>query len=40
LVQHEAEVPNYHRKVWFDEKAMTNVFSMALMEENYRITYG
>jgi hypothetical protein len=39
VVQHEAEVPNYQGKVWFDEKAMTNVFSMALMEEKYRITY-
>jgi hypothetical protein len=38
-IDQEAEVPNYKGKVWLDEKAMTNVFSMALMEDKYRITY-
>ena len=33
-----ARVPK-HGKVWFDNQAMTNIFSLALMEDRYRVTY-
>jgi hypothetical protein len=33
-----ATVPGYS-KVWFDDKAITNIFSFALMEDKYKITY-
>jgi hypothetical protein len=34
----EATVPMYG-KVWFHDKAMTNAFSLALMEDKYCVTY-
>jgi hypothetical protein len=34
-----AKVPGYHKDVWFDPKAMTNIFAFHEMEEKYRITY-
>jgi hypothetical protein len=33
-----ANVPGYG-EVWYDEKAITNIFSFALMEDKYKITY-
>ena len=33
-----ANVPGYG-EVWYDEKAITNIFSFAEMEDKHRITY-
>ena len=38
-VRQQADVANYGT-VWFNEKAMTNVFSLASMEKRYRVTSG
>ncbi|KAL7571234.1 hypothetical protein ACA910_008892 [Epithemia clementina (nom. ined.)] len=37
-VRHKATVPGFGL-VWFDDRAITNIFSFAEMEDKYRITY-
>ena len=34
----KAQVPGFG-EVWFDDKAITNIFSFSAMEDKYRITY-
>ena len=38
-IKTKATVPGHHNPVWFDEAAVANVFSLALMEDKYRVTY-
>ena len=38
-IKKKATVPGHCNPVWFDEKAIANVFSLALMEDQYRVTY-
>ena len=34
----EATVPNYPGQVWFDQKSLANIYSLAQMSEHYRVT--
>jgi Reverse transcriptase (RNA-dependent DNA polymerase) len=38
-VTKKATLPGYHRKVWFDPKAITNILSLANVKKQYRVTY-
>jgi hypothetical protein len=38
MTKMKATVPEYG-EVWFDQNAMTNVFSLASMEDKFRVTY-
>ena len=37
--QTEATVPGFWKRVWFDERAITNIFAMHELAQQYRITF-
>jgi hypothetical protein len=39
-VKHKAKMTGYHRDVWDDKKAITNILSLSNVIKQYRVTYG
>ena len=37
--RHVAHVPGYQNKVWFHKEAISNIFSLAKVRKQYRVTY-
>jgi uncharacterized protein YodC (DUF2158 family) len=38
-VKHKAKMAGYHRDVWFDKKAITNILALSNVIKQYRVTY-
>jgi hypothetical protein len=38
-VSHQAKVDGYDKKVWFSEKAITNIVALSNVSKQYRVTY-
>jgi hypothetical protein len=39
LVTRKAKVAGYHKEVWYDKKAITNIVALRNMQKQYRVTY-
>jgi hypothetical protein len=38
-VNHKAKMAGYHRDVWYDKKAITNILALSNIIKHYRVTY-
>jgi uncharacterized protein YodC (DUF2158 family) len=38
-VKHKAKMAGYHREVWYDKKAITNILALSNVIKQYRVTY-
>ena len=39
MVTHKASLPGYHNKVWYSDRAITNIIALSNIIKQYRVTY-
>lgn len=39
LVNHKASLPGYHKPVWYNKNAITNILALHNVKRQYRVTY-
>jgi hypothetical protein len=39
LVHHKANLPGYHKPVWYNKNAITNILALHNVKRQYRVTY-